>query len=61
MTITQLLTDLALVAGILLMAVLAIAPLWLEHEARTAETLPEPTPIRPAHTHPTATPAQHAA
>lgn len=48
MTITQLLTDIALIAGVLLVAALAIVPLWLEHDAEPAETHPAPTPIRPA-------------
>lgn len=60
MTITQLLIDIALILGVLLVAALAIVPVWLEHEAESAEALPAPTPIRPSRHHPVTT-ARHAA
>lgn len=37
MTITQLLIDTAVIAGVLLFAVLAVVPLWLEREAERAD------------------------
>lgn len=38
MDINQILSDLAILAGMLLVAVLAIGPLWLSHESREART-----------------------
>lgn len=58
MTITQLLTYVALTAGILLYAALAVVPLVLEHEARKADrgdstptTRTSPTTSVPLHQH----------
>lgn len=38
MDINQILSDLAILAGMLLVAVLAIGPLWLSHGAREPRT-----------------------
>lgn len=50
MTITQLLIDTAVLAGVLLFAALAIVPLWLEHEAERADRA-EPGPATDGSTH----------
>ena len=50
MTITQLLTDLAVIGGILLFAALAVVPIMLEREAEKADrpaSTPRPRPTSP--------------
>lgn len=49
MTITQLLIDTAVLAGVVLFAVLAIVPLWLEHEAERTDRPARSTD--PSHDH----------
>lgn len=48
MDITQLITHIALYAGVLLYALLAIVPLWLRHDAEREEHTTTPTPTHRA-------------
>ena len=54
MDINQLLSDLATLAGILLVAVLAVGPLWLSHAAQRASSPQQPSHAL-SHTSPAAT------
>ncbi|WP_162802178.1 hypothetical protein [Ornithinimicrobium murale] len=53
MDINHLLSDLAIVAGILLVAVLAVGPLWLAHDTQRGDSRDHAS--RRAHSSPLAT------
>lgn len=57
MDITQLITHIALYAGVLLYALLAIVPLWLRHDAEREERPAESAGRTARHGRPLATPA----
>lgn len=47
MDITQLLIDTAVLAGMLLMTVLAVVPIWLRHDAERAQIVAARAPRTP--------------